>query len=172
MNDIWRRNIIRIIFILSIQVLLLKRVNLTLGDFNYVHLTIYGLIIALLPFGINRSILILGAFFLGLFVDLFYNSLGVHAGATALIAFLRYYLLQALAPREGYKRESLTPYRYGIPWFISFMASMLLIHLLAIYSLEAFSYVYMKEIILRSVFSFIASLFMIMVGMLIFNPKY
>ncbi len=172
MNDIWRRNIIRIIFILSIQVLLLKRVNLTLGDFNYVHLSIYCLIIALLPYGINRSLLILGAFFLGLFVDLFYDSLGVHAGATSLVAFLRYYILKALAPKEGYKRESLTPYRYGIPWFLSFMAMMLIIHLLAIYSLEAFSYVYLKEIVLRTVFSFIASLFIIMVSMLIFNPKY
>ena len=171
MNEIWRRNIIRIIFILSIQVLLLKRVNLTLGDFNYVHLTIYGLIIALLPYGLNRGLLIFGAFLLGLFVDLFYDSIGVHAGASTLVAFLRYYILQFLSPRDGYKRESLTPYRYGIPWFLSFVAILTFIHLAAIYSLEAFSFVYIKEINLRTVFSFISSLFIITVGMLIFNPK-
>ena len=171
MNEIWRRNIIRIIFILSIQVLLLKRVNLTLGDFNYVHLTIYGLIIALLPYGLNRSLLILGSFLIGLFVDLFYDSIGVHAGASTLIAFLRYYILEFLSPKDGYKRESLTPYRYGLPWFLSFVAILTFIHLGAIYSLEAFSFVYIKEIVLRTIFSFIASLFIIAVGMLIFNPK-
>jgi len=172
MNEIWRRNLIRIIFILGIQVLLLKRVNLTLGEFNYVHLTIYGLVIALLPYGLNRSILILIAFLIGLFVDVFYDSVGVHAGGSVLIAFLRYYVLQILSPRDGYKHEGLTPYRYGIPWFLSFIAIMLLIHLTAIYSLEAFSFVYIKEIILRSVFSFLASLFIVMVGIFIFNPRY
>lgn len=172
MNEIWRRNLIRIIFILGIQVLLLKRVSLTLGDFNYVHLTIYALIIALLPFGTNRSLLIFIAFLIGLFVDVFYKTVGVHAGATVLIAFLRYYILQVISPRDGYKREALTPYKYGIPWFLSFMAILLFIHLVAIYSLEAFSLVYIKEIILRSVFSFLASLFIVMIGILIFNPKY
>lgn len=171
MNEVWRRNLIRGIFILAIQVLLLKRVNLTLGDFNYVHLTIYGLIIALLPYGLSRALLILTAFFIGLFVDLFYDSLGVHAGASTLIAFLRFYILDLISPKDGYKREALTPYKYGIPWFLSFMAMMTIIHLGAIYSLEAFSFVYFKEIMLRTIFSFIASLFLIMVGMFIFNPK-
>jgi len=172
MNKLWTRNIIRTIFILSIQLVLLKRINLTFWDFNYVHLSIYPLIIALLPYKLPRPAVIGLAFLLGLFVDLFYNSIGVHAGACTLVAYLRHFLLMFISPRDGYKKDGLTSYEYSISWFLSYMAMFLFVHQLVLYSLEAFSPVYMKEIILRTIFSFIASLFLIMIGQLIFNPKY
>ena len=171
MNELWRRNIIRGLFLLIVQLILFKRVNLTIGDFNYVHLTIYSLFIALLPNNLPRPILISIGFLTGLVVDIFYDSLGVHAGATTLVAFAKYYILMFLAPREGYKKDTLTPYLYGVPWFLSYLSIFLFVHLLALYSLEAFSLIYIKEILFRTIFSFIASLFIIMIGMLIFNPK-
>lgn len=172
MNSIWSRNIIRGVFILAIQLILLKRVNLAFGDFNYVHLTIYSLIIALIPYRTPRAALIAFGFLLGLFVDMFYDSLGVHAAATTFIAFVRYYVLAFISPREGYKKNELTAYVYGITWFLSYMSLLLFIHLSVIYSLEAFSFVYLKEILFRTIFSFLASLFLLMIGYLIFNPKY
>lgn len=171
MNSLIRRNIVRTFFVLLIQLVLLKRVILSLGDFNYVHLTIYALIIALMPYKLPRPILIFIAFLIGIIVDIFYDSLGVHAGALTLVAFIRHYVLLFLSPRDGYKQDALTPYHYGIPWFLSYMALLLFIHLTTLYGLEAFSLVYIKEIALRSIFSFIASLFIIMIGMFIFNPK-
>lgn len=172
MNKLWTRNIIRIIFVLFIQLVLLKRINLTFGGFNYVHLSIYPVIIALLPYKMPRPLVILAAFGIGLFVDVFYNSLGVHAGACTMVAFLRYYFLQFISPRDGYKKDALTSYEYGIPWFLTYMGLLLFFHQLVLYSYEAFSPVYFKEIILRTIFSFIASIFLIMIGKLIFNPKY
>ena len=172
MNSLWSRNIIRTLFVLFIQLVLLKRINLTFGDFNYVHLTIYPVIIALLPYKMNRPLVIVAAFFLGLFVDFFYDSLGVHAGACTFVAFLRYYFLAFISPRDGYKKDALTSFEYGVPWFLTYMSMLLFAHLLVLYSYEAFSFVYFKEIALRTIFSFIASLFLVMVGILIFNPKY
>lgn len=172
MNDLWKRNILRAVFILIIQLILLKRVNLTIGDFNYVHLTIYGLIILLLPYTMPRPILILIGFLLGFTIDIFYDSLGVHAGATTFIAFIRYYVLGFISPKEGYKKDALTPYRYGLPWFLTYAGILIFLHLGVLYSLEAFSFVYYKEIAFRTIFSFIASLFIISIGILIFNPKY
>lgn len=172
MNNLWTRNIIRAVFVLFIQLVLLKRVNLTFGDFNYVHLTIYAVIIALIPYRTPRVAVIAIGFCLGLLVDMFYDSIGVHAGATTLIAFLRYYILAFISPREGYKKDALTSYVYGITWFLTYISIMLFIHLIVIYSLEAFSFVYLKEILLRTIFSFLASLFLLMIGYLIFNPKY
>ena len=172
MNELWRRNIIRTLFVLFLQLILLKRVNLTLGDFNYVHLTIYAVIIALAPLKMPRALLIGLSFILGLTVDLFYDSLGVHAGAATFVAFIRHYVLILLMPAEGYKQAVLSPYWYGFSRFIMYMSLLLVIHLSILYSLEAFSFVYFKEIILRTISSFMASLFLIMIGMLIFNPKY
>jgi len=172
MDKVWQRNIIRAIFILLIQLVLLKRIDITFGDFNYIHFTIYPLIIALLPYKTNKTLIVLIGFFLGLFVDLFYDSLGVHAFTTTLVAYMRIYILNLISPTEGYGKNSLTSYGYGIPWFLTYLSIILLLHLFVLYSIEAFSFVYLKEIILRTIFSFIASLFLLTIGQLIFNPKY
>lgn len=172
MNSLLRRNISRAVFILVIQILLLKRIDISFQDFNYIHFTIYPLILALLPYKTSRTLVVFLGFLLGLFVDLFYDSIGVHAAACTLVAYLRPYILNLLSPTEGYKKDGLTSYVYGLPWFMSYIGIFLFIHLLSLYSLEAFSFVYLKEIILRTIFSFIASLFLIVIGQLIFNPKY
>ncbi len=172
MNSIWQRNIIRGAIILVIQLLLLKRIDITFGDFNYIHFTIYPIIFALLPYKTNRTALIPIGFAIGLIVDLFYDSLGVHAAASTFICYFRFYILNLLSPAEGYGKEHLTAFRHGLPWFLSYLSALLFIHLLLLYSLEAFSFVYFNEIILRTIFSFIASLFVLMLGTLIFNPKY
>jgi len=172
MNKVLQRNIIRGFFILFIQLVLLKRIDITFGDFNYIHFTIYPLILLLLPFKTSRTLVIGIAFFLGLTVDLFYDSLGVHAAACTLIAYLRIYILNVISPVEGYGKDSLTAYVYGLPWFLTYLGIFLFIHLITLYSIEAFSFVYIKEILLRTIFSFIASMFLISIGQLIFNPKY
>lgn len=171
MNELWRKNIIRAVFVIALQLILLKRINISFGDFNYIHFTIYIIIIALLPFKINKTALVFIGFALGLFIDIFYDSIGVHAAATTFIAYARTYILNLLSPTEGYGKGGLTSFNYGLPWFLSYLGIMLFIHLLAIYSIEAFSFVYIKEIVLRTIFSFIASLFFIMIGSFIFNPK-
>ncbi len=171
MNKQITTNIIRVVFILLVQVVLLKR-NLTLGEFNYVHLTVYALIIAMFPYNWNRTLVVFLGFCTGLFVDMFYDSPGVHAGATTFIAYARHYVLNWMAPTEGYKNNSLTAHQLGVPWFFTYMAIIVFLHLIFLYSLDAFSFVYLKEIIFRTVFSFIASLFLVMFGSLIFNPKY
>ncbi len=157
---------------LFIQLVLLKRINITIGDFNYIHLTIYPIIILLLPHNSPRPLTILIAFLIGLFVDVFYDSLGVHAGACTLVAFVRYYILAFISPSSGYKNPALTSYNYGVTWLLTYAGIFLFIHLFTLYSLEAFSFVYITEIALRTIFSFVASLFLVMVGYLIFNPKY
>jgi len=172
MSSVWQRNIIRGIFLLLLQLLLLKRIDITFGDFNYVHFTVYGVIIMLLPYSMNKTGIVLIGFLLGFIVDIFYDSLGVHAAATTFIAYARTYVLNLTSPTEGYNKSGLTASNYGLPWFLTYLSVMLLLHLVILYSIEAFSFVYIKEIIFRSVFSFIASFFFIAIGTLIFNPKY
>lgn len=171
-NKLINRNIIRAVFVLAVQLVLLKRIDITFSSFNYIHFTIYPIIIALLPYKSNKTLVVLIGFLLGLCVDIFYDSLGVHAAAATLTAYVRYYILQLLSPSEGYNKDGLTSFSYGFIWFVSYLATLLFIHLLVLYSIEAFSFVYLKEIILRTIFSFVASLFLLLLGQMIFNPKY
>ena len=172
MSSLWSRNIIRTIFLLAIQLILLKRVDISFEGFNYIHFTIYPLAIALLPHKLSKTAVVVLGFILGFFVDMFYDSIGIHAASCTLVAYLRPYILNYISPTERYKKEGLTAYAYGLPWFMSYLGIFLFIHLLCFYSIEAFSFVYLKEIVLRTIFSFIASLFLIIIGSLIFNPKY
>lgn len=172
MNKQINRNLVRALIVLAIQLILLKRIDITFSGFNYIHFTIYPIIIALLPYKTDKTIVVLIGFLIGLFVDLFYDSLGVHAATATFVAYLRFYILGLIAPAEGYGKDGLTAYSYGFVWFVSYLGILLFVHLLTLYSIEAFSFVYLNEILLRTIFSFIASFFLLVLAQLIFNPKY
>jgi len=154
------------------QVLILKRIAFSFGDFAFIHFLIYPLCIILLPLQMPRPLLMFIGFVLGLSVDVFYDSPGVHAAACVFAAYVRPYVLSLLEPYEGYSNKmSPTPSTMGIPWFVSYVSIMMALHLIFYFSVEAFSFVFIFEIVLNTIFSLIASLIIIMVSMLIFNPK-
>lgn len=167
------RNIIRAVLLLLLQLLILKRIDISIGNFNYLHLLVYPLIIMLLPLKTPKIIVIVVSFILGLSIDMFYDSPGVHAGALVFIGYIRSFILKFLEPNEGYTAESTpTLFRMGVAWFLVYSSVLLITHHLIYFSLEAFSYVYLLEILLRTIFSFIGSLIILMIVMFITNPKY
>ena len=78
-------NSIRFIVFLSLQVLIFNNINL----FGYINPYTYILFIILFPVNSNKSVLLLGSFFLGLLLDIFCDSGGVHTTASIVLAFLR-----------------------------------------------------------------------------------
>ena len=78
-------NSIRFIVFLSLQVLIFNNINL----FGYINPYPYVLFIILYPVNSNKSVLLLGSFFLGLLLDIFCDSGGVHTTASIVLAFLR-----------------------------------------------------------------------------------
>jgi rod shape-determining protein MreD len=57
--------------------------------FGYINPYPYVLFIILYPVNSNKSVLLLGSFFLGLLLDMFCNSGGIHTTASIVLAFLR-----------------------------------------------------------------------------------
>lgn len=173
MNKELRVNIIRAILILCLQILVLKNINLGDGLLGQVHFFIYPLFILLLPVNMQLWIAMILAFFYGLILDLFYDTLGVHAAALVFLAYMRPITLRLLVPREGYK-SNIGPSlkNYGIGWFASFCSILLLVHHLFFFSVEAFSMVYYKTILISTFLSFVASFALILVQQLIFKNKY
>ena len=78
-------NSIRFIVFLSLQVLIFNNINL----FGYLNPYPYILFIILYPVNSNKSVLLLGSFFLGLSLDMFCNSGGIHTTASIALAYLR-----------------------------------------------------------------------------------
>jgi len=112
-------------------------------------------------------------FILGMSIDVFYNSPGIHASACVFTAYIRTWILTLLEPYEGYSTNvSPTIKNFGLPWFLSYASILLGLHLLFYFSVEAFSFVFIFEIVMNTIFSLIASLLLTVLIMLIFNPKY
>ena len=148
------RNIFRFVVLILFQVLVMDNVLIS----GYMIPYIYVLFILLMPFETPRWIQLLSGFFLGLAMDLFSGTLGMHAAASVLAAFLRPYLLDLLAPREGYEPETYPRiHYYGFLWFLKYAALIVMIHHLALFYLEVFQLKHFFSTLLRVILSSILS---------------
>ena len=172
MNSAVVTNVWRFLLLVLIQVLILKKISPDYGLFIYISVIIYPIFIMLLPIRTPHMLAIGLGFLLGITIDFFYDSIGVHASATVFIAFVRPYILAALEPRGGYNvNQSPTKKTLGINWFMVYSGILLFLHLFFYFSVEAFTFVYLGEIILRSVFSFFISMFFVIAYQYILDPK-
>jgi hypothetical protein len=90
------------------------------------------------PFAFPTVPLLFMAFGTGLVVDVFYNTLGLHAASTVLIAYARPLILRLLTPARGYD-ERINPSiaEMGLRWFISYAFLAALVHHTVLFFLEA-----------------------------------
>ena len=129
------RNILRFVVVVLFQVLVMDNVMLN----GYMVPYVYLLFILLMPFETPRWIVLISGFMLGLGIDLFEHTPGMHTAATVLLAFVRPYILSLLAPRDGYEPETFPRVHfYGFTWFLKYTLLMVLVHHLALFYLEVF----------------------------------
>ncbi len=173
MNSEAIRHIIRGILILLVQVLVLKRISLG-SSWLWQHgdIFIYPLIILMFPFRMARHYVILLGFAIGMIIDLFYDTVGVHTFALTAMAYARGPILAALEPRGGYQQH-MTPTRYamGMNWLMSFTTISLAIHLLLYFTVEVFTFVFIGKILLKTVITFALSMAVLTGYHLLFNPR-
>ena len=144
------RNIVRFIIVIIFQILVMDNVMIN----GYMVPYIYLLFILLMPFETPRWIVLLSGFLLGLGIDLFEHTLGMHTAATVLIAFVRPYILNLLSPRDGYEPETFPRIHfYGFAWFLKYTLLMVLVHHLALFYLEVFQLQNFLSTLLRVILS-------------------
>lgn len=144
------RNIIRFLVLILFQVLVLN--NVLLG--GYLNPYVYVIFILLMPFETPRWLLLVTAFFLGLSVDLFTNTLGMHAAASVFMAFLRPWVLRSFAPRDGYEPDTFPRvFYYGFNWFLRYSLVLVFLHHMALFYIEAFHFQDFLSTLLRVILS-------------------
>jgi hypothetical protein len=92
------KNILRFILFILVQVYVLSQIP-PLHQFITPYL--YFLFVLWLPFNISRFNLLLVAFLLGITLDYFLGTPGLHAAPCVLIAYLRPFLINILISQEG-----------------------------------------------------------------------
>ena len=119
---------------LVLQVVLIQNVVL----FDVAFCFLYVGFLLLLPFESGAIRLMLLGLGMGLCVDIFYNSFGIHAAASVFIMYIRPYVVSALAPRGGYE-TGMTPKLkvMGIEWFSVYSLTLIFLHHLILFFVEA-----------------------------------
>ena len=158
-REIIKYSIMFVVLVLT-QVLFLNQVQFS----GFVNPYIYILFIMLLPFNAPRYVLLLGGFFIGLCIDIFSNTLGIHAFATVFIAFLRPAIITAITNRE----EDLEDYpglvQNGFAWFLYYTAIMVLLHHIVLFLIEAFTIADLLGTLYRILLSSLFSIFVIVLS--------
>lgn len=122
-----------VIYLLS-QVMLFKQLIL----FNTAFCFVYVAFILLLPIETNSLVLMLIGFFLGFSVDIFYDSLGLHALSLVLVAYMRNFWLSTITPQGGYDAgQAPTLVVNGLQWFVVYTLPLVFIHHFTLFFVEA-----------------------------------
>ncbi len=162
------RNIIRFVVLILFQVLILK--NIELGRF--INPFIYVLFIIALPFETPKWLLLVCGFVLGITIDMFYDTMGMHAAAGVFMAYIRPSILNLFSPREGYEFGTQPTIQYlGVPWFLSYSGILIVLHHFVLFYLEVFRFSEFFPTLLRVIVSSIFTILLVAVTQYLFNNK-
>ena len=161
-------NLIRFVILVFVQVFLLK--NITLYNISTPYL--YILFILLLPFEIPNVLLFLLAFILGLTIDAFYDTPGLHAAACVLLALVRVLFISVTVQKDGFDNEPEPSLSImGFRWFLTYALILTFIHHTFLFLLEAFSFSEFVFILQRVVTSSIFTVVLMLIAGLLFFRK-
>ena len=157
---------IRFIILVLVQVLLLNNINFL----GYINPYIYLLFIITFPFNRNKSLLIVLSFLLGLSIDLFGDSGGIHAAACVVIAYLRPVILK-FSFGVSYEYNSIKINNVDFIQRLIYVSIMVFIHHIVLFSMEIFNINHIILVLKSTLFSGIFSIVLILSSISIFSKK-
>lgn len=107
------KNIIRFILFILVQVYILNKIPQL---HRFITPYLYYLFILWLPFSVSRLELMLEGFAIGIVLDYFTMTPGLHAAACVLIAYVRPYIINLLIPKDTGEFNYLEPSLKAMGW--------------------------------------------------------
>jgi len=161
-------NIFRFIVLVLLQVLIVRNINFG----TYFIMLPYVLFIISLPFETPRLLILGLSFLLGISIDIFYSTPGLHASACTTMGFARYYVLKFVSPREGYDVVvQPTIEDMGLEWFIKYAGVLILVHHFVFFYFEVFRFDEFFRTFLRVILSSIGTFLMVYLIQFLFYTK-
>lgn len=163
------RNIIRFALLLLLQVFVLNKILVH----QLVSPYLYVLFIIALPFNMPRPAILILGLVLGLSLDMFMNTMGMHAAACVLVAYLRPFIMNILSPQGGFETTLKSPSMtsMGITPFLIYASVLVFVHHTVYFLLEVFGFANPLYLLLKILCSTAASLFLILLYELLFFSK-
>lgn len=134
---------------------------------------LYMLFILWLPFKMGRRTQLLLAFLLGLALDSFTQTYGLHSAPCVLIAYLRPYLIKMLVPQEDVELTYNEPsvYSMGFASYFTYLTILIFIHHILLFFLQALQTGGMVYFVVKTLFSTAVSLLLVLLTELLFSRR-
>ena len=159
-------NSVRFIILVMFQILILNHINFL----GFVNPYIYVLFILLYPINGNQSLLIFVSFLLGLCIDIFGDSVGIHAAASVFIAFIRPFILK-FSFGVSYEYNMIKINKAPPVAKMVYVITMVFLHHFVLFALEIFSLSHIILILKSTLLSGIFSVLLILCTLLLFSRK-
>lgn len=154
----WTKQIGRYIVVMLLQVLLFDQLQLL----GVCHPYIYVLCLLMMPITLPHSAdMIIGAV-VGLIMDIFCNSLGVHTASCIFIMFIRPYVIGALVNDKDRLNEQISLRALGVEALFKYVVILVLVHHLTVFLLAAWSWSHIWFVLLETIVSSIITISVIM----------
>ncbi len=150
------------------QVLILQNIVL----FHTAFCFLYVAYLLVLPVETSPLALMGIGFVMGFAVDLFYDSLGLHAFSCVLIMYLRNYWLNSLTPQGGYNSTDTPSLSLnGLQWFVVYAAPLVLIHHSVLFFVEVGAFTLFWFTLWKIITSTLFTLLVILIAQFLFPVR-
>ncbi|HEA30939.1 MAG TPA: rod shape-determining protein MreD [Leeuwenhoekiella sp.] len=166
MNNNFIRNSLRFILLILAQVLIFNHINFL----GFVNPYPYVLFILLFPIGDNRAMLIICSFLLGITLDMFSNSGGMHAAASLVMAYSRPWVLRSVFG-VAYEYNTIRISNISFTERFIYITILVLVHHFVLFLLETFNVSDILYILKKTLFSGIFTLILCLIFITLFSVK-
>jgi hypothetical protein len=149
-----------------LQILLFRNAIL----FQYAICLVYIGYVLTLPISFQPIPLMGISFIFGLIIDSFFDTVGVNAFACVFIAYIRGYIIKILTPAGGYDASAVISIPFmGFTWFVKYAALLTFTHHFIFFLLESWDLSNFFSILLRTFFSSIFTLSVLVILQYLLN---
>ena len=153
----WTKQIGRYILVMLLQVLLFDQLQLL----GVCHPYIYILCLMMMPVTLPHNVdMIIGAL-VGVVMDIFCNSLGVHTAACILIMFIRPYIISSMVNDIDRLNEAISMHVLGVENMIKYVLILVFVHHAVVFLPAAWSWSHIGFVLIETIVSGIISSFII-----------
>lgn len=153
----WTKQLGRYIVVMLLQVLLFDQLQLL----GVCHPYIYVLCLLMMPITLPHSVDMLIGAAVGIVMDIFCNSLGIHMASCILIMFIRPYLIGAIVSDKDRLNEQISLRSIGMEALIKYVVILVLVHHLTVFTLAAWSWHHIGFVLLETLVSSIITILII-----------
>ncbi|MFK8294564.1 rod shape-determining protein MreD [Capnocytophaga canimorsus] len=166
MNNTWLKNSISFVVLVFIQALIFNHIDFL----GYINPMIYLLFIIQAPYKPNRTPFLLASFLMGLSIDIFSDTGGIHAASSVFVAYIRTFALTvAFGKNFEYQPLKLSNHPFGKVF--TYVSILIITHHTLFYFLEIFNFNHLLTTFVKAVLASIISIIVCLSALYLFSSK-